>query len=301
MSQPYIPRVEGDLITAADWNEIQLRTRADIAAVDAKITGIDPSSSITVRDLTVTGAARLGLSGGGVYTAYMKATETTDQGYVWRWPKVRNYFYGGSWSGANQNTYGAKYSSEAILWGPTGDFYQWGLIPSPKLSFSLPIRCAVSLHASAQLLPSSSTTDLWTQFVLSQGGKYAPVRINPNNCNYRYWTYANSGNGTYTEGFTPPCEPSAENWPKWLAHFDAICDTWNTGKGPRGWPIAGVLTTSNSDNRLSPWSMEEWCELPAGDYSVQVGFTTNETGSSYVWRLRDMVLRAMVVPLGERP
>ncbi|HND33676.1 MAG TPA: hypothetical protein PLA94_26940, partial [Myxococcota bacterium] len=69
MSQPYIPRVEGDLITAADWNEIQLRTRADIAAVDAKITGIDPSSSITVRDLTVTGAARLGLSGGGVYTA----------------------------------------------------------------------------------------------------------------------------------------------------------------------------------------------------------------------------------------
>lgn len=40
MTEPYIRRSNGDVISAEDWNEIQVRTRADIAALEARLQGL---------------------------------------------------------------------------------------------------------------------------------------------------------------------------------------------------------------------------------------------------------------------
>jgi hypothetical protein len=62
--EPYVRRNANDLIRAADWNDIQIRTRQDIqthvhtgGAQGAKLTGdaIDPSAVLTVQNATVSG------------------------------------------------------------------------------------------------------------------------------------------------------------------------------------------------------------------------------------------------------
>ncbi|MBV8614991.1 MAG: hypothetical protein JOY66_14680, partial [Acetobacteraceae bacterium] len=63
--KPYVPRNPNDLLRAADWNEIQVKTRQDFeththtgGAQGTKLTGeaIDPSTSLTVQNATISGS-----------------------------------------------------------------------------------------------------------------------------------------------------------------------------------------------------------------------------------------------------
>jgi len=66
--EPYVRRNANDLIRAADWNDIQIKTRQEFrththtgGAQGTKLTGeaIDPSTSLTVQNATVSGTLRV--------------------------------------------------------------------------------------------------------------------------------------------------------------------------------------------------------------------------------------------------
>lgn len=305
MPEPYIRRVDGDLISAEDWNAVQVAAREEIAAVDARRLLAGPDTDLvardmTVRNLTVTGEARLANAVSGVVVGYMQASQTQDeQGTLWRWPRVRRYFAGGGWSGPMRSGVNDSWSSEASLFSArsTQWFQSWGLVPSPQLGFTLSVASCVLLRAEGQLTPSTSY-DLWTQLVLCQEGCYAPARVNPFTANHLHQSWA--AGSTQSSAYTAPCEPGVGTWEIWLKHFDALCDSPATQKAgnPLGWPVAGLRTRAG-DGRERPYMQEEWVELPAGTYTAQLGFFTSSDASS-AHTLRDLVLRALILPLGGR-
>lgn len=254
MAEPWVKRNIGELLTSAAWNDMQSQARDELLAVDKKIAA------------AITRVENKGLEGqdasARVHVAYMKpGAEGTP-------------FDGGQWSGG-----GVKLTGNG--------FDVWRAIPTPSLSLSLTSRCHILLRAEAY---SQFSTDyggfnhLLLQFILKQGSKRAPARVDP--------SYIPSSS-SYT--YKWPGELTAQSWQAWLDYHDA-CYQQSTGFWPVGGPNRAVnfaLGTAVQNDCRGPVSLEESIELPPGEFEVQVGFATRRNNCT----LSAATLRAIVVPM----
>lgn len=269
MPKPYLERHDGDLISASDWNEVQVRAREEIAAVDAKITGIDPSSDVTVRNLTatnltVTGTAKLGLAGVQTFEARLK--EGDHGGYTG--------------NGGSGTAHG--YQNPAFGVGlPLITTGSLAILPSPTLTVKVEKNSLLLLSATFSIYPTAQAIYYYAyatrnadqtsvtypdvfQLVIGDGSRKAPVR---------------------SVGLTAEDQPTLATLDKWLTtHQDQL----KTGS----WPVRGLVSYTPT-GYLTPVQIAEPLEVTAGTWKVQL---CAQVQSAWLYNI---ALRAVAIPLGE--
>lgn len=308
MPAPYIPRLDGDLISAQDWNEIQVRTRADIAAVDAKFMAPDPNADITVRNLKVTGEATLGLSGPKVFEARL-----TESDAVWSFTYLNNNPQNTSEQKPTRNAHGAL---GITSWPPYGPDNYYGLSwghdsTSVYLGSTDPATSQISKHKLNVLMAPklSIVTTQPTMLLLScRFGLQPPsgsVSYNGNGFdasrdaqrvyaeNYSYYPDIFQfmlGKGddlvpVRSSGLLKLDTPTARTLPDWIAAHVAF------RKKEKYLPMAGHLSYV-APGSITPHHIEETLEVPAGTWLIRLGAVGFST-------LYDVFLRAIAIPLGD--
>ncbi len=293
-TKPYIEGKAGDLLTASMWNAAQVAAKQDIAAevaaAEARLkdqivagsaelkTGAlkaDTGSvgKLSVGDLEITGGVKMGSAGGWaprLYVATMKYGEGS--------------FYGNNgltWYNNDNNLGPIIYNSSNNSTG----YWGWG---GPALSFTLGSTSVVQLGARwTWWMSSNASYYRWAQFIITCGGKSAPVRTHPG---------CYGGEASANSNYSRPSDPNASNFltasTGWLDYHH----TYNANYSR--WPMAGLTHQAvyNSYNQTSvnniPVRHTEMIELPAGTFTVHMGF------SGYNQFIGNLQLQAMVFPGG---
>ncbi|HNH46406.1 MAG TPA: hypothetical protein PKY30_05185, partial [Myxococcota bacterium] len=124
---------------------------------------------------------------------------------------------------------------------------------------------------------------LCMQFILGQSGQRAPVHIPAEatlNCS-----------DIWGMSYRPAAAPNADTWPDWLRDHHNFYMTSGTR-----WPMCGFTFTGTYTNSRS-LDLDEYLELPKGDYSLQLGFSTNGSQSHGAVTLQNLALRAVILPV----
>lgn len=311
---PFIEGKAGDLITAARWNELQIQAREEIAGSVAKHESTwhaGDTQNLKLASLKADAVEATALTAGALTGGTVKATSlatgslTGDTGTLGALsvktlqvtdkltlsgvsgalsPRVyaAQFVHGGVTSlfGSNLSVSNNSYASQ---YGPafytSGNLGYWAGV-APQMTLKLETAGLVQLHAS-WVTYNSSGNWIWGQFIVGSGGKYAPVRTE---MAYSA-TYAGDWgvNGfTYSPPFRP-WFPTAATWQTWL---DYNWSFYNSNS--YRWPLAGVSVHQSSHMAVSH---QDCVELPAGTYTVQMGFS----GTAYIANLQ---LRATFFPGG---
>lgn len=255
MAEPWIRRSAGELLTSAAWNDLQLKARAELAAVEQQVSTL--------------------LSGAEAFlTTGIKRDRRTVVADMIGGANGVKFERGGEWYGAEANLY---YKDNALA---------WGFLPSPTLNFTLTRNSVVLLNAEGWVQERSYSSAF--QFVLVQGGKRAPVRVNPYNVGMVQPLYT----------YDWPGEPSAKNWQAWLDYHDGLYRTHGV------WPTPSWIGNFTSyeqgftSTHNGPLRLQEAVELPSGDFKVLLGFTTNcniTTPNNYSTRISGLTVRATIL------
>lgn len=268
---PWVPRAAGDLLSSAAWNDMQRMAKADIAAVGTRVEAVESALAAGLRRVEVVTGQMARTSG---YTENQLGTYQ-NQDY-----SATSYYGPGVFLGRSSNH--SSYSSGDSFYG------YWDFLSSPVLQLRLSSRSLVLMTARGLLAPNSGNNSsnhyLCLQFVLGQSGSRAPVRFNPNNL-------ASAWGLSYSVKYLP----NADNWTtSWLPEHHTFYN-----ENSKRWPCAGpIFTGFGSNTSYLPLALEESADLPPGDFSLQMGFSTNASQySSSGWNLYGLTLSATIIPV----
>lgn len=286
MPEPYLKRADGDLISANDWNELQVQTRAEIAAAKAKIEAVDAKiESLPARVETVVVESRLKAgdvvwkrpSGYGDLSATAVMTQS-------RYRALRCDAGPG---------YACAETVNATLATSDGERSQlaalaWNTLLAPSLTVTTTRSCLLRLQAGFGLLPKNDYAywngggwndltrstghvtsnqhhpDLF-QFMVGDGANLVPVR---------------------SSGLLGATAPTASTLSDWIAAHTKC-------RKDNGYLPIAAQSSYVPPGYITPHLIEETLEVPAGTWLIRLGSFSFST-------LYDLVLRAIVLPLGER-
>lgn len=251
MAEPWIKKSANDVLTSDDWNNLQVNMREQLEALAARV-----SQSLTQLDQRVTQLQGMIFKATGSSPAPAPAPPTTF------------------------NVRGETFDSG--LWLSNSN--RWTEISEGQLHLSLAVTSLVRLRAEAHVsLSSSHSFPIKALFVLKQGNKSAPARLNPR---LPQNSYSNPN-----PNYVWPGEPSAATWSAWLDYHTA-----------NAWPVGspGRTLIRSGYNYTSPLYMNETVELPPGEYDVRVAYFLDVGQSYFNYQdapfLRNLTLRATIIP-----
>lgn len=289
---PYLPAKAGELVTAELWNELQVRTREELASGlrghEASSHASDPQNP-TVRGLSADTVRAGAIQGDTVRGASMSAdalaasTATLGAATVKTLKVTGGLDVSGVTGAMSPRVYSAAYRGGVTLsfasnlsvssyappsqyfgqyFATSGQLCNWAGV-EPQIALTLESAGLVQLRASWL---SHGSTGGWgaAQFIIGSGGKYSPVRFDNTGVN----TCGAWGNNAWT--FSPTVRvPTAATFQTFLDY------NWSsyTANGYR-WPLTGIPFGTSSNGVVSH---QDAIEVPAGKYTIQMGFSGNSS------------------------